>query len=229
VDADPTTDAVTAAADAAGSADAPVDGGPSTDLDVPEDWSERTDDDPAAVAAMREERANRRMRQTIRDMLISMLVVGGAVVLLVAPWDRSQPDPVRVVDPTSVVTGARATEPWPVLAPSGAPAAWRCTVARILTAGDGQDVVHLAYLTPTTTSVVLDQSATRQLSFVSEQTVGGRAVGSAVIGGATWQKLESPDGTRRSYVREADGATYVVSGGASWADLTTFTASLVPG
>lgn len=225
---EPTTEPAAAADVAADPAHA-VDGAAPQELDVPDDWSERTDDDPAAVAALREERASRRMRQTVRDMLLSMLVVSGAVVLLVAPWNRGQPDPVRVVDPTSVVTGARATESWPVLAPSGVPATWRCTVARILTAGDGQDVVHLSYLTPATTSVGLDQSATRELSFVSDQTVGGLPAGSAVIGGVTWQKLETSDGSRRSYVREADGATYVVSGGASWTDLTAFTASLVPG
>ena len=228
MDADPTTDPVTAPGAAAGSAGDPAGEAPD-DLEVPPDWSARTDDDPAAVAAMREERASRRMRQTVRDMLISMLVVSGAVVLLVAPWDRSQPDPVRVVDPTSVVVGARATEPWPVLTPVGLPATWRCTIARVLTAGDGQDVVHLGYLTPTTTSVGLDQSATRQLSFVRDQTLNAQPTGSAVIGGVTWQKLETPDGKRRAYVRAADGVTYVVSGGASWTDLTTFTASLVPG
>jgi hypothetical protein len=236
VDADPTTDPATVAGPAAdvaaGSSAVPADGTAAArpdDLDVPPDWAQRTDDDPAAVAALRAERASRRMRQTFRDMLISMLVVSGAVVLLVAPWDRSQPDPVRVVDPTSVVTGARAAEPWPVLAPVGLPATWRCTIARVFTAGDGQDVVHLGYLTPGTTSVGLDQSATRELSFVRDQTVGGRPTGSAVISGVTWQKLESPDGKRRSLVRTADGVTYVVSGGASWADLTTFAASLVAG
>ena len=47
-----------------------MDADPTTDpegLDVPDDWSERTDDDPAAVAALREERARRRLRQTVRD------------------------------------------------------------------------------------------------------------------------------------------------------------------
>ncbi|MDA8436328.1 MAG: DUF4245 domain-containing protein [Actinomycetales bacterium] len=228
MDADPTTDPVARAGAAAASPDEPAGVVPG-DLEVPPDWSQRTDDDPAAVAAMREERASRRMRQTIRDMLISMLVVSGAVVLLVAPWDRGQPDPVRVVDPTPVVAGARATEAWPVLAPVGLPTTWRCTVARVSTAGDGQDVVHLGFLTPTTTSVGIDQSATRQLSFVRDQTLGGRPAGSAVVGGVTWQKLETPDGKRRAYVRETDGVTYVVSGGAGWNDLTTFTASLVPG
>jgi len=202
---------------------------PAEDLDVPEDWAERTDDDPAEVARIREERASKRLRQTVRDMVISMLVVSGAVVLLVAPWNRSQPDPVRVVDPTSVVEGARAAETWPVLAPTGLPSTWRCTNARISTASDGQDVLHLGYLTPSTTSAAIDQSATKQLTFVRELTVDAQPVGTAQIDGVTWQKLETSDGKRRAYVREADGATYVVSGGASWTDLTTFTDSLAAG
>jgi len=213
VDADPTTEPVR----------------PADDLDVPEDWAERTDDDHAEVARIREERASKRLRQTVRDMVISMLVVSGAVVLLVAPWNRSTPDPVRVVDPTSVVQGARAAESWPVLAPQGLPSTWRCTNARISTAADGQDVVHLGYLTPSTTSAAIDQSATKQLTFVREITLDGQPSGTAQIDGATWQKLETSDGKRRAYVREADGATYVVSGGASWADLTTFADSLVAG
>ena len=209
-----------------------MDADPTTDpegLDVPHDWSERTDDDPAAVAALREERASRRLRQTVRDMTISMLVVAGAVVVLVAPWNRTNPDPVKVIDPSSVISGARDAEPWPVLAPVGLPSTWRCTSARITVAGDGQDVVHLGYLTPTTTYVGLEQSATKELGFVAEMTVGGRQTGSAVIDGVTWQTYESPDGKHRSYVRQADGATYVVEGQSSWADLTTFTDSLVAG
>ena len=213
VDADPTTEP-----------SQPADG-----LEVPEDWAERTDDDPAEVARVREERASKRLRQTVRDMVISMLVVSGAVVLLVAPWNRSTPDPVRVVDPTQVVQGARAAESWPVLAPQGLPSTWRCTNARISTASDGQDVVHLGYLTPSTTSAAIDQSATKQLTFVREITLDAQPAGTAQIDGATWQKLETSDGKRRAYVREADGATYVVSGGASWADLTTFADSLVAG
>ena len=209
-----------------------MDADPTTDpegLDVPDDWSERTDDDPAAVAALREERASRRLRQTVRDMTISMLVVAGAVVVLVAPWNRTNPDPVKVIDPSSVISGARDAETWPVLAPVGLPSTWRCTSARITVAGDGQDVVHLGYLTPTTTYVGLEQSATKELGFVAEMTVGGRQTGSAVIDGVTWQTYESPDGKHRSYVRQADGATYVVEGRSSWADLTTFTDSLVAG
>ena len=234
MDADPTTEPLSLPDGTVGPGEAPI---PETstpetsdpDLEVPEDWAERTDDDPAEVARIREERASKRLRQTVRDMVISMLVVGGAVLVLVAPWNRNTPDPVRVVDPTSVVDGARAAETWQVLAPVGLPSTWRCTNARISTAGDGQDVVHLGYLTPSTTSASIDQSATKELTFVRETTVDAQPVGSAQIDGVTWQKLETDDGRRRAYVREADGATYIVSGTATWSDLTTFADSLVGG
>ena len=186
-------------------------------------------EDPALIAAQREERARRRLRQTARDMILSMLVVAAGVLVLWLPFHRSTPDPVKTVDPTSVIVGARATETWPVLAPVGLPATWRCTSARVDTALDGQDVVHLGWLTPSTTSAAIDQSATKELTFVREVTVDAQPAGSAQIDGATWQKLETTDGKRRAFVREADGATYVVSGGASWADLTTFADSLVAG
>jgi hypothetical protein len=184
----------------------------------------------AALEAQRQERAERRMRQTVRDMLLSMLVVGAVVVLLVAPWNwGSGSDPVKVVDPTSVITGSRASFDWPVLAPVGLPPTWRCTSARVDLAADGESIVHLGYLSPSTTYVGLEQSPTKMLTFVRDQTVSGVANGSVTIRGETWDRYESPDGAHRSLVRTADGVTYVVSGQADWPEIEAFTASLRAG
>ncbi|MBI1376767.1 MAG: DUF4245 family protein [Frankiales bacterium] len=185
-------------------------------------------DDPAEVARQREERARKRLRQTARDMFLSMLVVSGVVVLLVLPWNRGS-DTIATVDPSPVVAGARETEPWPVLAPTGEPATWRCTSARISTAVDGQDIVHLGYLTPDSLYMGLEQSATQQLSFVSDQTLQGREDGTVRIGDRTWTRMVSADGTHRSLVTKDSGATYVVLSTASWDVVTAFTASLRAG
>lgn len=214
-DTDTDTHADTDEADAAGA-------GPGTD-------DAAAGEDPALVAAQREERARRRLRQTARDMVISMAVVTVGVLALWLPFHRGTPDPVRTVDPASVVAGARSTEPWPVYAPVGLPATWRCTSARIDTALDGQDVVHLGYLTPDEKYVGLEQSATKALSFVSDATVQGRATGSRTVAGSTWTTYESDDGSHRSLVRQASGATYVVVGTASWDEIATFTTSLRAG
>ena len=186
-------------------------------------------EDPAEIARQRDERASRRMRQTVRDMLLSMLVVTGVVVLLVFPWTRGTPDPVKVIDVTPVVQGARETESWPVLAPKGLSSDWRATSARVSTASDGQDIVHLGYVTPAMTYAGLEQSATKALTFVSESTVQGEQTGTSEVGGRTWQRFESPDGLHRSLVRASDGATYIVTGTADWAGIETFTRSLVAG
>jgi len=186
-------------------------------------------EDPALIAAQREERARRRLRQTARDMILSMLVVAAGVLVLWLPFHRSTPDPVKTVDPTSVIVGARATETWPVLAPVGLPATWRCTSARVDTALDGQDVVHLGYLTPDNLYVGLEQSATKALAFVTDATVSGRQTGSRDVGGTTWATYQSDDGTHRSLVRTADGATYVVVGTAPWDVIDKFATSLRPG
>ena len=186
-------------------------------------------EDPALIAAQREERASRRLRQTARDMVLSMLVVAAGVLVLWVPFHHSTPDPVRTVDPAPVVAGARAAEPWPVLAPVGLPSTWRCTSARVDVALDGQDIVHLGYLTPDDMYVGLEQSATKAITFLTDATVSGRQTGSRVVAGTTWTTYQNDDGSHRSLVRTADGATYVVVGTASWEVLDTFTGSLRAG
>jgi hypothetical protein len=200
---------------------------PETPLDPDQD--QHVGEDPALIAAQREERARKRLRQTARDMIISMLVVGAGVLALWLPFHRSTPDPVKVVDPTSVIQGARAAESWPVLAPVGLPSTWRCTSARIDTALDGQDIVHLGYLTPDDTYVGLEQSATKAISFVSDSTVSGRETGTRDVAGTTWTTYQNDDGTHRSLVRSASGATYVVVGTATWDVLDRFASTLQPG
>jgi hypothetical protein len=169
------------------------------------------------------------MRQTVRDMLLSMLVVTGAVIVLVLPWNRSNPDPVRVVDPAPVVAAARTAADWPVLAPVGLPVTWRATSARLEVASDGQSVVHLGYLSPSTMYVGLEQSATKEVAFVRDTTQGGKPAGTAEISGRTWNRLESPEGKQRSLVRVDDGVTYVVTGAAEWPEIEEFARALVAG
>lgn len=187
-------------------------------------------EDPAAIAAEREERASRRLRQTARDMVISLAVVLAVVLLIWLPFRPSgSADDVRTVDPTPVIEGARQAEPWPVLAPVGLGADWRCTSARIEQAADGADVVHLGYLSPTSTYVGLEQSATKVTGWVFEATVKGREQGTTDVGGTTWTTYEDTEQTHRSLVRTADGATYVVVGTGPFEQIEEFAGKLRAG
>lgn len=189
--------------------------------------SDEPHEDPALIEAQREEARRKRGRQTARDMIISMVVVAGAVLLIWLPTRPSPPsDTVKVVDPAPVIQGARQAETWPVLAPVGLPAGWRCTSARIEQAADGQDVVHLGYLSPTQTYVGLEQSATKATSFVYDASVGGREKGAAEVAGQQWTTYENEAGDHRALVRAADGATYVVVGTGPYDQLEEFASRL---
>ena len=168
-------------------------------------------EDPAVIAAEREARASKRLRQTARDMVLSLLVVLGAVLVLWLPFRHPGAADVKTVDPAPVIAGARQAETWPVLAPVGLGADWRCTSARIDQAADGLDVVHLGYLSPTSTYVGLEQSATRARSWLFEATVKGREQGTVDVSGT------------------ADGATYVVVGTGPIAQLEEFAGKLRAG
>lgn len=186
-------------------------------------------DDPAAVAADREARQKKRLRQTVRDMLLSMLLVTGVVLVLVAPWNWNTPDPVREVDAAPVIAGAREAYDWPVLAPQDLPTSWRATSARIETAGDGQPVVVLGWVSPATEFVGLQQSPTRMTDFVSTATLKGVAGDDVTIGPDTWTRYVNGDETRRSLVRAGSGITYVVTGTGDWPEIEGFTATLRAG
>ena len=186
-------------------------------------------DDPAAVAADREARQKKRLRQTVRDMLLSMLVVTGVVLVLVAPWNWRTPDPVKEIDATPVIAGARDAFDWPVLAPRDLPAAWRATSARIETAGDGQPVVVLGWVSPATEYVGLQQSPTKITAFVPDVTLNGVKQDDATIGTLTWTRYVNADETRRSLVRTDAGITYVVTGTGPWDEIVAFARTLTAG
>lgn len=186
-------------------------------------------DDPAAVAADREARQKKRLRQTVRDMLLSMLLVTGVVLVLVAPWNWNTPDPVREVDAAPVIAGAREAYDWPVLAPQDLPTSWRATSARIETAGDGQPVVVLGWVSPATEFVGLQQSPTQMTDFVSTATLKGVAGDDVTIGTDTWTRYVNGDETRRSLVRTGSGITYVVTGTGDWPEIEGFAATLRAG
>lgn len=186
-------------------------------------------DDPDAVAADKAEKQRKRLRQTVRDMLLSMAVVLGAVLLLVAPWNWRTPDPVKEVDPAPVIAGAVDAYDWPVLAPVDLPSGWRATSARIETAGDGQPVVVLGWVSPATQYVGLQQSPTAMTDFVPSVTLKGVQGDDVTIGRDTWTRYVNAEDTRRSLVRTADGVTYIVTGTGPWAEIEGFTATLRAG
>lgn len=169
-------------------------------------------------------RPNARLRQTVRDMVLSLAVVLAAIaVIMLITW-RPTPDPVRVVDPAPELSLARAQADYPVLYPADLDAAWRPTSARweITPASEPDPAWHVGFVTPEDAYAQLGQSATDEESYVAGQ------VGAAEPAGEWqgWLRYDSPD--QRALVRVQEGVTVVVSGTAPWPTLEVLAERLSP-
>jgi hypothetical protein len=171
-------------------------------------------------------RPNARMRQTVGDMVRSMLVVLAFVaVLLLVTW-RPQPDAVKPVDTTSAVTLATMQADFPVEVAVGLSDGWRPTSARWepTEKSDGEPVLHIGYVTPTEAYAQVSMAATTDAAYLAEQTDDGVPVGTRMVGDASWEQWERAD--RRSLVRTDDGTATIVSGTAAWEELAVLAGAL---
>lgn len=169
-------------------------------------------------------RSNARLRQTVRDMVLSLVVVLAAIaVIMLITW-RPTPDPVRVIDPVPALSLARAQADYPVLYPADLDSAWRPTSARweITPASQPDPAWHVGFVTPEDAYAQLGQSATDDPAYVADQ------VGSAEPAGEWegWLRYDSVD--QRALVRVEGGVTVVVSGTAPWPTLQLMAARLSP-
>jgi hypothetical protein len=170
------------------------------------------------------------------DMVRSLgLVTLGLLVWLWFSHPRT-PDEVRSVDWYPVAVAAAGATAYEVLAPP-ASFPWPATSARVEDQPDGTIVWRVGYLTDEEAYAGLLQrgvfpaQATGAVEdWVAQETRNGRAEGTVVIGGRTWQRSvgdPEPD-ERRSLVAQEQGAVTVVTGSASWAELERLAAALQP-
>ena len=169
-------------------------------------------------------RPNARLRQTVRDMILSLAVVLAAIaVILLITW-RPTPDPVRVIDPTPPLSLARAQADYPVLYPADLDSSWRPTSARweITPSSQPDPAWHVGFVTPDDAYAQLGQSATEDPSYVADQ------VGVAEPAGEWegWLRFDSAE--QRALVRVDGGVTVVVSGTAPWPTLQVLAERLSP-
>lgn len=170
-----------------------------------------------------------RTRQTVRDLLISMAVVGLFVAFLYLIVWRPTPDPVRVVDvagPASVAASAQAFE---VVVPVGLPDGWRATSARFTPGDDPQTGTWFnGYVDPDGQFVAVVQQDYDIDDFIADQTDDGTAEGSVVINGRSWTQYVSASSGERSLVNQSGEVTTVVTGTVSYEALAEFAGRLRP-
>ncbi len=169
-------------------------------------------------------RPNARLRQTVRDMVLSLAVVLAAIAVIMAITWRPAPDPVRVVDPAPELALARAQAPYPVLYPADLDPSWRPTSARweITPTSMPDPAWHVGFVTPEIDYAQLGQSASQDPAYVAEQIAGAEPAGEW----NGWLRYDSAD--QRALVRVDGGVTVVVSGTAPWSSLELLADRLSP-
>ncbi len=171
----------------------------------------------------------RRGRQTVSDMVRSLLLVMVIVFVVIALNARDDSgEALRPVDYRGALAQARETAPYAVLAPIGLPDSWVPTSARVDRAG-ASVTWHLGLVTPAGDYAGVEQSDGDPESFVSDFAAGGRRAGTVTISGLRWRRVEDGRPEKRALVLDGDAVTTVVAGGASWAELAALARSLQAG
>ncbi|MER8182866.1 DUF4245 domain-containing protein [Kitasatospora sp. NPDC094015] len=165
-----------------------------------------------------------RSRQSVRDMVLSMLAVGGVVAVGYLFVPHSAGDGVHAVEYRTALASAKRAAPYPVLGPQGLPDRWRATSVEYRKDKNGHNVWHLGFVTPSGEYAAIEQSNGAKADVLSAVVPGGAADGSAPVAGQDWERYQ---GDRyRGLTRQDGTATTVVAGSASYAELTELAQSL---
>ena len=170
--------------------------------------------------------ATMRGRQTVRDMVLSMAVIGliAGFIYLFIPHDPSQ-DPVKPVSYRVEVATARRAAPYPVAAPEGLPDTWRATSVWYREHGDHGATWHLGFLGPDQEYAAVEQSDGEAAPFIDDVTHGARPTGDTQrVNGERWTRYRGPK--YDALVLRRPGVTTVVTGTASFARLAELAGAL---
>jgi hypothetical protein len=165
-------------------------------------------------------------------MVISMVVILGAVMAWVAMVPRVSEVSQPAIDVTSVASQVRKQTGWAISQPQ-LPPGWKATNVRFTPDAGEAGTWHAGYLSPDGQYVSIDQTLVTgaNQSWVLAVTSNGQAEGTMSAAGTTWRKLSSRDTVQRSLLSNATGArplTTVLSGTAPYAQLAEFAESLRP-
>ena len=170
-----------------------------------------------------------RGKQTVGDMVRSLLVVLVLVFVVVAlnAQDDSG-EKLQPLDYSGTLAQAQDKAPYDVLAPIGLPDSWVPTSAR--TGRDGDAVTwHLGLVTPAGDYAGVEQSDGDPEALVADVADGGDDSGTVTISGLRWRKVDGGRPEKHALVLDGEAVTTVVAGGASWSELETLARSLQAG
>jgi hypothetical protein len=182
---------------------------------------------PVTVSAGTYKRLVSGVPSFIMAMLACLALVG--VVVLITPQHNENALPRA--DYQSDLSGLTAIAPYQAQAPQGLTRQWYPTSTRLSGTSGGPISWHLGFYSPQKEYAALEESNEPPDGpgrFVDRMTSQGHPDGTAQIAGATWTRAFRPDKKQRSLIRRLPGLTLVVTGTASYEELTVLAGSLRP-
>jgi hypothetical protein len=190
---------------------------------------------PAETAARKAESSRlHRQRQTVNNLVYSLIATLGIVIVIVLMVPRNNPGTVgKSVDWKSVAAQG-STEPDPLLSPD-LPKGWTANAAELRTGGaSGIDDWHIGFVSPAKQYVGLDQGFKADDTWVVTELDGIRATGSKTIAGVKWVVYDNRSGQSQSdnttygLVATHASSTVVLAGTAAPKDFDTVARALAP-
>ncbi|MFH9352987.1 DUF4245 domain-containing protein [Kitasatospora sp. NPDC017646] len=169
-----------------------------------------------------------RGRQTVRDMVLSMLAVGFVVWVgyLFLPHDANS-DPVHVVEYKVAAVSAKRAAPYPLLSPDGLSDKWRATSVNYTPAdlnnGRG-NAWHLGFVTPSGQYAAVEQADVPRDKLLADKVAGAQPDGTSDAAGHAWERVQGDKA--RALTTQSGSATTLVTGTASYEELAELAQAL---
>jgi hypothetical protein len=190
---------------------------------------------PAETAARQAEASrNHRSRQTVNNLIYSLLATVAVVAVIVLLVPRGQPGVTPNVDYATIAAQAQGAEPDPLVSPK-LPAGWKSNSAMLRTkTPDGIDSWYIGLITPSQQYVGVTQGFKANPTWLAVQVNQTLAKGTTTIDGVLWDVYDNRNsGANNGNVAyalttAAGASTYVVFGTATPAEIEVVARALVP-
>jgi Protein of unknown function (DUF4245) len=161
------------------------------------------------------------------DMLRSMLVIVGIVVVLLLLVPRPNRIPQRTLDVPSAASAAAAELGFAPSVPVGLPEGWTPVAADVQRGTGDTPTWHLSYLTPSGTYAGVQQAAKPDPKWESRQVTDGAEQGVHTVAGKDWIVRSRTDRGITSWVLRSPERTTIVTGTAPEAELDAFATAVL--
>jgi hypothetical protein len=190
---------------------------------------------PEETAARKAETSrNHRSRQTVNNLVYSLLATLVLVAIIVLAVPRPSQGPPVNVDFAKIAAQGQGSEPDPLAAPR-LPKGWASNNAQLRTAtADRVDSWYIGLITPSQQYIGITQGFAANDTWLASQLSNSTADGVGTIDGVKWTIYDNRDSTRDvgdvkyALTTTAGASTFVVFGTASNAEFNTVAHALAP-